>query len=210
MSLKSEVYKLLAKNDREGFLTLLARDRRVVGAVNRLLFDTEELMRWRAVTAMGWVAREDPFLLEKVIARLIWTINDDSGSIGWSAPEALGEICVNDPDLVEDFFPIVISKIEKEVFRRGSLWAIARVTPVRPDLVEEAGDLVLDCLNDPDSGARGLACWCLGRMTWVEAEDDLKGLVEDQGRFLLYEGKRLETRIVGDLAQAALEARQAD
>ena len=208
MSLKSDVRKLLLENNQEKFLAFLSRERRVVGALNRLLFDTEELVRWRAITALGWVAREDPFLLEKVVGRLMWTINDDSGSIGWSTPEALGEICANEPDLVEDFFPVVISKIKKRVFRRGVLWAAGRVALVRPDLVEGIDDLILICLKDPDAGVRGAACWCLGRMPWVKAGDEFARLREDQGRFSWYEHEKMVSKTVSHMARAAQDARR--
>ncbi|MBW1708524.1 MAG: HEAT repeat domain-containing protein [Deltaproteobacteria bacterium] len=208
MSLKSDVRKLLADNNEEALLALLDQDRRGVGALNRFLFDTDELIRWRAITALGWVAREDPFLLEKVISRLMWTINDDSGSIGWSTPEALGEICANDSDLVEDFFPIIISKLEEKIFRQGVLWAMGRVAPDRPDLVDEAGDLIPAYLNDPDAGVRGAACWCLGRIPWVEAEDELERLTIDQASFSWYEKGQLVNKTVGQMAQAALKARR--
>lgn len=206
MSLKTRVRRLLTESDRQGLIELLLEDRRVVPALNRLLFDEDELIRWRAVTALGWVAAEDPFLLEKIISRLFYTMNDDSGSIGWTAPQALGEICAIDPDLVEDYFGIVITAMDKRVFRTGAVWAVGRVAPVRPDLVEETGPILARYLTDPDPKVRGLACWALERVGWTPARKELKRLVSDQGRLLVYEDDRLVERTVGRMASAALSS----
>ena len=78
--------------DKTGLLSLLDKKQGVIARLNRLLFDSDELIQWRAAEALGWVAREDPFVLEKIIGRLMYTLNDDSGSIGWFTPQALGEI----------------------------------------------------------------------------------------------------------------------
>jgi len=204
MTRKSLVRRFLIDNDKQGLLTLVFEDRGVVSVLNRLIFDEDELVRWRAVSALGWVAREAPHLLEKIIARLIYTMNDDSGSIGWTAPQALGEICANDPDLVEDFFPIVISSIKVPAFKRGVIWAIGRVGPVRPDLVEGTGPMLIRFLTAPEAEIRGEACRTLGRLGWGPAGPDLGRLVSDSARFNVYEDERLVTKTVGRAAQEAL------
>jgi len=205
MNIKTDVRAFLVNNDLPGLQDLLFQDRRVVPALNRLLYDDEELICWRAVSGLGMVAREAPDMLEKVISRLFWTLNDDSGSIGWFAPQALGEICANDPDLVEDFFPIVITNISHEIFGRGAVWAVGRVAPVRPDLVEDAGDILIARLTNPV--LRGLACWSLGRMKWKAAEKNLEILTGDKTVSVIYgEDGFLHTRTVGELAAEALEA----
>ena len=206
MNLKKRVRDLLTAYDHDGLLELLSLDRRVVPMLNRLLFDREPLIAWRAVTALGWVAAEDPFVLEKVISRLFYTMNDDSGSIGWMAPPALGEICVGDPDLVEDFFPIIVSAVDNEVFRTGALWAVGRVAPVRPDLVEESGPVLNQRLGDPRAENRGHAAWAAGRVRAAETRAGLQRLTWDEKTFFLYQDGHLQELTVGRAAAEALAA----
>ena len=205
MNLKKQVRQYLEDYNRQGLINLLVEDRRVIPALNRLIFDEDITTRWRAVEALGWVAREEPYLLEKIIARLIYTMNDDSGSIGWTAPQALGEICASDPDLVEDFFPIVIDAISNEVFRAGSAWAIGRVAPVRPDLVEETGPALGRYLGDPDPTVRGYCAWALGRLGRPGAVPRLEEFSRDHGTLIFYREGEICTVTVAQLVQEALD-----
>ncbi|MEW6266613.1 MAG: DVU0298 family protein [Thermodesulfobacteriota bacterium] len=206
MDLKDRVRDLLAANDREGLLTLLKKDRKVVPALNRLLFDQEEIIAWRAVEALGWVARADQWLLEKIIGRLIYTLNEDSGSVGWMAPQALAEICVQAPDLVEDFFPQVINSMKMPVFRPGVVWAIGRVARDLPHLVAETGPALMECLSDPNPQVRGLAGRALGRLGRAPSLVELERLTQDQARLIVFEEGRLEEKTVAELAREALAA----
>lgn len=44
-------------------------------------------MRWRAIEGMGAVAHrmagEDPEAVRNILRNLLWTINEESGGIGW-------------------------------------------------------------------------------------------------------------------------------
>ena len=204
MSIKKRVRDLLDNSDYAALRALAVEDRRAVPALNRLLFDADELTRWRAVRGMGEIAQEDPYLLDKVISRLFYTMNDDSGSIGWMAPQALGAIFVGDPDLVEDFFPIIVSSIENAVFRAGAVWAVGLVAGYRPYLVEEARDSMMACLSDPSPEVRGFAAWGLGRMKYEPARQHLSRLLNDQAELIFYEDDRLQSKTVAQLARAAL------
>lgn len=202
---KENVRNLLKNNDSAGLVALADRDRQVVNTVNRLLYDDDPLVRWRAVKALGWLAAHDYFLLDKVIGRLVYTLNEDSGSIGWMTPQALGEICAADPDLVEDFFPIVLSSIKVEVFRAGVIWAVGRVAPSRPDLVEDTGPALLVALTDPNPEVRGLACWALGTKRDTTAINELTHMMSDPGRLSFFDGDHLGETTVAELARQALE-----
>lgn len=204
MNIRRKVRACLEQSDRKGLIELLESDRKTVSAINRHLFDVDPLIGWRAVQALGWVAAHDPYSLEKSIGRLMYTMNDDSGSIGWRAPQALGEICANDPDLVEDFFPIVISSIENPVFTSGVLWAIGRVAGIRPDLVEEAGPDAAGCLKKASAETRGLACRAVGRIPYYQARPDLERLTRDRNLLTVFENDQLIEKSVGDLAREAL------
>ena len=61
--------------------------RQVVNPLFSFLYNTDELLKWKAVTALGAVvsnlASHDMESARIVMRRLIWNLNDESGGIGW-------------------------------------------------------------------------------------------------------------------------------
>jgi hypothetical protein len=57
-----------------------------------------------------------------------WSLSDESGGIGWSAPELIGEIVCADPRRFADIVPLIadVYAIEEDVFRPGVLYAFSR------------------------------------------------------------------------------------
>ena len=83
--------------------------------------------------AVRIIARRDPEYIRNYLLRLFWLINNESGGIGWRAPELIGEILYHCPQFSQ-FFPMLISLLDLEEdaprFRVGTLWAIGRVAQV--------------------------------------------------------------------------------
>jgi hypothetical protein len=90
---------------------------------------------WKAIETMGAIARgaspEQMVVLRETIRRLIWSMTDESGGIGWSAPEMMGEIIRNNPGEFLDLVPILWSFREEELFTASVLWAMGRIAEVR-------------------------------------------------------------------------------
>ncbi|MFZ1983368.1 MAG: DVU0298 family protein, partial [Desulfatitalea sp.] len=96
--LKEQVLALLRADDLQVSLSALAAwpPRQVVNPLIGLLYHGDPRVRWHAVAAMGVVvgrlADEELEVARVVMRRLMWSLNDESGGIGWGAPEAMGEI----------------------------------------------------------------------------------------------------------------------
>ena len=136
-----------------------------------LLFDTDELICWRAVEALGIaagiVAERNLENVRKLIRRLLWTMNDESGSICWYAPQAIGEVLVHVPGLIDEYGPLLPAYLEEEPFGSGTHWAIARVASIRPDIYEDDVDRLVQSLDNPDPNIRGYALMAL---KWINAQ----------------------------------------
>ncbi len=210
MPLREEVRALAMARDLEGVRALAGRERRVLSALLPLTYQPEGLVRWRALEALGVaagrVADRDPEFVRGILRRLLWSLSDESGSIGWSAPEALGEIIASRPQLFAEFAPLVVSlfeMLEEEYFHPGVLWAIGRIASRAPDLVREALAPALAFLSDPRPQVRGMAARCLGNLGLLEATASLQGLITDESPVCLYEEGSLLNTTVGRLAQEA-------
>jgi hypothetical protein len=132
------------------------------------LFETSEMIRWRAVRGVGIIVSA---IAEKalepartIMRRLIWSLNDESGGIGWGAPEAMGEIMAENEAIAREYYRILVSYIdengnllENDELERGVMWGIDRLAQKRPELLREWTGPILAQLKSPDPVKRGLA-----------------------------------------------------
>jgi hypothetical protein len=86
------------------------------------------------------------------IRKLLWSLSDESGGIGWAAPEILGEIVSADPEKFRDIIPLIaeVYAIEEKVFRPGVLYALTRIAETAPQLVLSYQKVLVSALTDED------------------------------------------------------------
>ncbi len=215
--LKCRALDFLTSNDVNRSLDELRRlpARRVVNPLFSFLCSNDQEVRWRAIAAMGVVvaslAEEDMESARIVMRRLMWSLNDESGGVGWSAPEAMGEIMACHEGLAKEYAHILISYIrqngnflEHKLLQRGAVWGLGRVAQVRPHLVQDAVPYLRPFLESGDPIVRGLAAWTVGLLGADAARSQLESLLEDNAEIQLYLNHKLVTCRVSDLAELAL------
>ena len=86
----------------------------------------DDQIKMNALAALGGVAlrlaepdgelRPDSDLepIREFCRRLLWHINEESGGVGWGAPQALAEVLIAAPDLVPDYLPLVWSFLDPD------------------------------------------------------------------------------------------------
>jgi hypothetical protein len=167
------------------------------------------------VTAAGEVvehlAATDKESARVIMRRLLWSLNDESGGIGWGAPEAIGEIMARDETLAREYSSMLVSYLDEEgnfleyeVLQRGLLWGLVRLAEVRPHLLESAVPHLPPYLESSDAAVRGLAALAAGLLDARELRPKLEALTEDRDEFLLYRRNELGRHSVGQMAQEAL------
>ncbi len=208
MSLKEKVIEGLRDGNYEEIIKLAANRRGVFSILISLTYDKGDLICWRAIEVIGKITQSilnnKPEVVSHIIHRMLWAMSDESGGIGWSSPEILCEIILNNPEQFRHLIPIVISSHDEEMFRPGVLRAIGRIGGVRPDLVQQSIPVVLNYLDYPDPSVRGNAAWSAGEIKVKEALSRLERMVDDNSRFMIYEHGRLSERAVGDAAKEAI------
>ncbi len=153
--LKKEVYDLLCREDVEESLDdiLKLKPSRVVNTLFTFIQDRDEAVKKRAVTAMGRVVSKmadgNMESARIIMRRLMWSLNDESGGIGWGAPEAMGEIMAVNETLALEYHRILISYVdsdgnylEYDPLRKGAVRGIKRLIRARPLLMEKFRDTV--------------------------------------------------------------------
>ncbi|MGE5237745.1 MAG: DVU0298 family protein [Chloroflexota bacterium] len=208
MATKSTIKSLLEQSAFDEIAALSLADRRVVSQLISLSYDKQSVTAWRAIEAMGYAAQalstEDPSAARDTIRRLLWMMTDESGGIGWSAPEMLGEIIRTDPDEFSDIIPILWSYHEEEIFRDSTLWGMARVAEVRPDLVGFVKEDIPSLLEDSSPVVRGYAAWLSGCLANTHTIG-LEPLLTDESPIPFYRDGHLHTVKVADIAKEAMK-----
>ncbi len=216
-SLKRKVLGLLKASDFDKSLNELCRlpGRQVINPLFSFLLHADHTVRWRAVAAMGAVmenlAHTDIEGARTIMRRLMWSLNDESGGIGWGAPEVMGEAMARHEGLADEYASIITSYadengnfLEYEALQRGLLRAFIRLSNSRPDLIRPAGTHIIKYLESNDAAVRGLAARVVGLLGLEEAFHALRSLLEDDSEFdtnIDYEPVRFR---VSDMAKQAL------
>ena len=215
--LKQKVLDLLGSEDFDFAIEALCKmpPRQVINSLFSFLYSTDEQIRWRAVTAMGAavaiLADEEMEPARIIMRRFMWNLNDESVGIGWGSPEAMGEILACHEPLAKEYAPILISYarkdgnyLELEMLQRGLLWGVARLSQVRPHLVQDAVSHFLPYLQSGDSAVRGLAAWLMGLLEAGDARTALEALTDDDAELSVYQNRKLINSCVKELAEEAL------
>jgi HEAT repeat protein len=217
-SAKQRLEEVLRSTDWPAALQRLGEgvSRATVSKAVAALCSQEPIFRWRAVEAVGFLvsglAQRDHEAARDVIRRLLWSLNEESGSIGWGAPEAIADIMARDQRLREEFLPIFVSFFEAGRFSRmhpavaqGFLWGLFRLAGVcRPALLEKELETRLSgFLDSPEPATRGMAALALRRLGPGQSAPGLGKLAHDQEVFTFMEGGELYRISVCEAAQGS-------
>lgn len=209
-SLKKSLSLLLEANDLDALVAIAKDKPRVVSLLVRIAYDKETLVGWRAIKAVGLIAQElvktDYEYLRNTIRKLRWSLSDESGGIGWSAPELIGEIVCADPRRFADIAPLIadVYTIEEDVFRPGVLYAFSRIAESAPDLVAPFADIIIAALIDKNALVRFYALETIGKLKNVAglsiAKDVIGKLKYDDSEVWVYRDNTFVNVRVGDVA----------
>jgi len=219
-ALKKNILSALESNDLDVVVSLATSDRTVLSRLVRIAYDKETLAGWRAIKAVGLVARvlvkSDYEFLRDACRKLLWSLSDESGGIGWSAPEMLGEIVSADPYRFADIVPLIaqVYDIEEEVFRAGVLYALGRVAETGPEQVTHHQKIIILSLvdRDPLVKVRGIGLirllwpWVKNNALWSREYCDrirlsIGNLISDKGEAWVYQGDSFTSIQVCDEAK---------
>lgn len=210
--LKDEIKGALLKGDLETIASLALKEKRVFRILISLAYDKTELICWRAIEAMGKavgaIKQKDPNFARNIVQRLLWSLSEESGGVGWSAPDMLGEIVINAPELFPDIPPIILSFRDEESFLPGVLWAIGRMASSGIDRLDRdlCRDIIIKSLNHSSARVRGLSIWAASILKFRDLEDRIKPHLMDDEGFLFYEDHILRTFTVRDMVERFLNS----
>lgn len=126
---------------------------KTINALFSFLCSADTSIKNKAVIAMGEVvskmAETDLEKARTVMRRLIWSLNEESGWIGWGSAEALGEIMARNETLAKEYHTILLSFVTEgndnyllyDKLREEVVQGLKRLSRVYPELVQKAQHL---------------------------------------------------------------------
>ena len=118
-----------------------------INALFSFLCSPDKSIKNKAVIAMGEVvskmAETDLESARTVMRRLIWSLNEESGWIGWGSAEAMGEIMARNSTLAREYHNMLISYVTEgdnyllyDKLREEVMQGLKRLSEVHPQLVQ--------------------------------------------------------------------------
>lgn len=203
-ALRAAVRGHLERGDYVPVLGLAAAGPGLARALVSLLYDPDELVRWRAVSVLGRVAGAQPELTQPLVTRLYWSLNDESGGIGWMSAPALGEIGRNAPQLVSGCIRPLVRYLDEPFLLVGALWAIGRLAPAYPAETKEVVPDVAERCSLDDPAVRAHAACALGAIGDGRGRTALEALGGDERPARVYREDALVTKQVREWAGEAI------
>lgn len=197
--MKEKIKEHLLKREFDRIVNL-GEPSKIVRTLISISYDKTQEIAWRSIEAIGHVvyiiSKERQEFGQELIRRLLWSIRDEAGGIGWSSPEIIGEIVKNEPSRYQEIPRVLWSFMDEEFLRKGIIWAMGRIGEVSPESVEFSMPFLrLIAQNDRDEEIRFYALWALCKMG-----EDISIIKGDlKGEYLIYDDGRLRKMVIDEL-----------
>ncbi|MFC1557079.1 DVU0298 family protein [candidate division KSB1 bacterium] len=140
MITRQEIESILRQNDHNRLEEAVKAHPKTIRLLMGFLYHQEEGLRDAAAQGFGIAARILPLeKLKDLIRRMMWMLNDESGSCSWHVPYALGEIGYNNPEAIKDFVGCLSHYADDpdEYLRTGVRSALKRIKETGRDFKDE-------------------------------------------------------------------------
>jgi hypothetical protein len=178
----------------------------VINSLFMALCDVRERVKWHAVSCFGEIistmADNNVESARIIMRRFLWTLNDESGGIGWGAPEAMAEVMCRSEVLRKEYIHMLISYTQEDgeelfqdgnylelpLIQRGLLWGVGTLCYTFPGEMRQRGlDVDLkNYLKSDDWHVRTLALWSLVGLGVTCTSDFVKPFLEDNKSLTLF------------------------
>jgi len=203
-----ELLRLRKFDEMSGF-----KQKKLASMLITFLNDEDELYRFRAAEALGItckkIAESDEEHVRKILRRLFWSLNDESGSYCVGAPLAIGEIGRNAPAPFEGFKNMLVSLMDNwELELRYVVYAIGRAADSVKDAYPDPVEKLIPLLNHKKPEIRGYAAWALGELKAEKSREELERLMGDEEEISIYDGvfKKLKVKEIAGEALAKINS----
>lgn len=207
---KREVGDLLRKRDFQNLLALCVSDRDYWKEVRYRLYDLDEVLRWSAIETAARLMKNwwDSGKEEKVriyIRTLFWSLNDESGGIGWSSAQTIAEIIAINPVLIDPYGSMMIAHcIDDPPLLKGCFWGIGRLGGLITKTLMSFREQILSVFAIGDADVLGTAAWAMGEARFTPALPSIELLRYRKEPVAIYRDGIFLQKLLGEWAEEAI------
>ncbi len=183
----------------------------LAGPLFSFFYSLDESLKLRSTVAMGVLAerlaKENVEESRRLLRRIMWNLNDESGGIGWGSAEAMGEILKRNKTLAKEFELIFFSYIipgknflEHEMLQRGALWGVGTYLETKAESLKIVIDALHGFLDSSDPVKRGYAVRGLINMDEKNAACLPSHIFSDHSNIPMFDGWNLYITTVSEIA----------
>jgi len=153
--LRERVLAAVRDRDVDELERVIAGDRRAVRHLVGVTFRSDPESREIAARGLAIAARCHPTAIRETVRRLIWAMNEESGTNAIWAPDALRAIAAEAPELVLPVVPDLM-RLAADPSLRDRVTEIARIVAARypSDAAERVERTLTDCMRGKQDGTR--------------------------------------------------------
>jgi hypothetical protein len=138
VSTKALLREAVSRGDLAEVERLVADDRRTVRALLGLTYQADAATRNTAADGLAIAARYHPDLVAEVLRRLVWAMNDESGTNAVNAPAVIRRIAECEPRLLVGLVPDLLRLTADPGLRDELVAAVRKVAEVLPAQAAQA------------------------------------------------------------------------
>ncbi len=200
---------MLLQRDYQRLVELCQARKPAWKALYSKIYEVDERLSWPAVEAMAMVMRQwwgegGEAKVREYIRRLFWALNDESGGIGWNAPQTIAETIVLIPELIDPYGSMMIDRtIEEKLLVQGGLWGTGRLGNRIIKAVDFFQERILSVFRGNDPQTLGLAAWAMGEVGFEKALIHLTSLRGRTEPARIYIEGEFHSKPVGQWAREA-------
>ena len=210
-AIREQVDNLLRQKDYNSLVSLCLKEKQAFKALQRSLYSTDENIIWPAIEASAmimkrWWDNGEEERVREYIRGLFWSLNDESGGIGWNAPQTIAETIVLIPELIDPYGSMVIDRtMEEPLLVPSGLWAVGRLGKQVEGKLQLFEEALLQTFKFEDIQVLGLACWAMGQVGIKAALPSIEILRDRQEMVKIYVDGRFIEKSLSQWAEESIQ-----
>ena len=209
-ALKQQVHTLVLQRNYDDLIALCQESNQAWKILRTNIYETDENLIWQTIEAIvrlmeRWWELGNEEKVREYIRNLFWSINDESGGIGWNAPQTIAEIIVRIPELVEPYGTMVVDRtIDEPLLVNSCLWAMGRLGNRLEGKLTLFEESILETFKSSSPETLGLVAWATGEMHFLPARAFLEKLVDRSESVKIYIQGTYHEKTMGEWAHQSI------